>query len=133
MSLQNLDAFFAPQHIALVGATPKAGSVGRGFADNLLAERGRRTISFVNPNHSEILGEPSVASLGDIPTVPDLAIIATPPDTVPAPVYVGLSWCRAVRAVTVAHCGAPCGPQHAVRTCAFLDRIRKACSRRPGH
>ena len=83
MSLQNLDAFFAPQHIALVGASPKALSTGRGFVDNLLASPGRRTISFVNPNHTEIEGHPCVASLSDLDTVPDLAIIATPADTVP--------------------------------------------------
>lgn len=83
MSLHNLDAFFAPQHIALLGASPKEGSIGRAFADNLLADIGRRQISFINPNHAEILGQPSVAALSDLANVPDLAIIATPPDTVP--------------------------------------------------
>jgi acyl-CoA synthetase (NDP forming) len=37
MSIQNLDAFFAPQHIALIGASPKPSSVGRAFVDNLLS------------------------------------------------------------------------------------------------
>ncbi|MGD1886695.1 MAG: bifunctional acetate--CoA ligase family protein/GNAT family N-acetyltransferase [Cohaesibacteraceae bacterium] len=83
MSLQNLDAFFAPQHIALIGASPKPLSAGRGFVDNLLASPGCRTISFVNPNHTEIEGQTCVASLSDLASVPDLAIIATPADTVP--------------------------------------------------
>jgi acetyltransferase len=84
MSLQNLDAFFAPQHIALLGASPKEGSIGRAFADNLLADAGKRKISLINPNHTQILGQPCVAALSDLPSVPDLAIIATPADTVPA-------------------------------------------------
>ncbi len=83
MSVQNLDAFFAPQHVALIGASPKQHSIGRAFVDNLMREPGSRTISFVNPNHADIVGQPCVASLSDLVTVPDLAIIATPPDTVP--------------------------------------------------
>lgn len=83
MSLQNLNAFFAPQHIALIGASPKPGSVGRAFVDNLLADPGQRTISFINPNHQSVLEHPCVASLTDLGSVPDLAIIATPPDNVP--------------------------------------------------
>lgn len=83
MSIQNLDAFFAPQHIALIGASPKPGSVGRAFVDNMLLDPGKRTLSFINPSHSDIAGQPCVASLGDLSSVPDLAVIATPPDTVP--------------------------------------------------
>lgn len=99
MSIQNLDAFFAAQHVALVGASPKTGSVGRGFADNLVAQREQRTISFVNPNHASILGLPCVASLRDLATIPDLAIIATPPDTVPG--LVAEAKLAGVRAVIV--------------------------------
>ena len=67
MSIQNLDAFFAPQHVALVGASPKAGSVGLAFAQNLLSNQGKRRVSFVNPNHQQIEGVPcfpSLAALG---------------------------------------------------------------------
>ncbi|MEM6710797.1 MAG: bifunctional acetate--CoA ligase family protein/GNAT family N-acetyltransferase [Pseudomonadota bacterium] len=83
MSLRNLDAFFEAGHIALVGASPKQGSVGKAFAENLLHDRGKRTISLVNPHHNEILHEPCVPALSDLATTPDLAIIATPADTVP--------------------------------------------------
>jgi acetyltransferase len=83
MSLQNLNAFFAPQHIALIGASPTLGSVGRAFVDNLLADPGRRTVSLINPNHQTVLDQPCVAALVDLGSVPDLAIIATPPDSVP--------------------------------------------------
>ena len=83
MSIQNLDAFFAAQHIALVGASPRQGGVGRAFADNLLAEPGKRRISFVNPNHTTVLDQPCAPSLAALDAVPDLAIIATPADTVP--------------------------------------------------
>ncbi|MBV6657557.1 MAG: bifunctional acetate--CoA ligase family protein/GNAT family N-acetyltransferase [Devosiaceae bacterium] len=83
MSLHNLDAFFGAQHVALIGASPRAGSVGRAFAENLLAEPGGRRLSFVNPNHSDVLGHPCVPALNALHAVPDLAIIATPPESVP--------------------------------------------------
>ncbi|MFK7792249.1 MAG: bifunctional acetate--CoA ligase family protein/GNAT family N-acetyltransferase [Devosiaceae bacterium] len=86
MSLQNLDAFFAPRHIALIGASPKEASIGQAFADNLLAasDASKRTISFINPDHTEILGKPCVASLADLSSAPDLVIIAAAPAAVPA-------------------------------------------------
>jgi acetyltransferase len=99
MSIQNLDAFFAPQHIALIGASPKPSSVGRAFVDNLLLDPGSRTLSFINPSHKAIDGHPCVAALGDLDSVPDLAIIATPPDTVPG--LVAEAKLAGVRAVIV--------------------------------
>ncbi|MEM6381257.1 MAG: bifunctional acetate--CoA ligase family protein/GNAT family N-acetyltransferase [Pseudomonadota bacterium] len=83
MSIQNLDAFFAPQHIALIGASPKDGSVGRAFAEGLVASASGRRISFINPNHEIVLDHPCVGSLAELESAPDLAVVATPADTVP--------------------------------------------------
>lgn len=83
MTLKHLDALLAPRSAALAGASPTPGSVGKIIADNLLSGGFAGEISFVNPAHREIAGRKCFASARALPHAPDLAIIATPPDTVP--------------------------------------------------
>ena len=83
MSVRNLEKLFKPRSIALIGATPRPGSVGGVVARNL--HRGGFTgeVMLVNPHHHTIDGltvHPNVASL---PQAPDLAVITTPPETLP--------------------------------------------------
>lgn len=83
MSIRNLGAIFQPRSITLIGASPRAGTLGRVIADNLLKAGFGGPIMPVNPRHkavSGILAYPDVASL---PITPDLAVICTPPATVP--------------------------------------------------
>ena len=125
MSIQNLDAFFAPQHIALIGASPKPSSIGRAFVDNLLSDQGSRTLWLVNPNHTEIAGLPCYASLSELPGVPDLAIIATPPDTVPGLVAEAkLAGVRGVIVVSNCQGGDRGALQRAMRAAARGSQIR---------
>ena len=79
-----LDALFKPRRIAVIGATPREGAVGRAVLRNLANPAFQGKIWAVNPNHEEILGIPCVPCVAKIPERVDLAIIVTPAATVPA-------------------------------------------------
>ena len=78
-----LDAIFHPRSIAVVGATEKAGSVGRTILWNLLASPFGGTVYPVNPTRPAILGVKAYASVGAIGEPVDLAVIVTPANGVP--------------------------------------------------
>ena len=78
-----LDAIFRPRSVAVIGATEKPGSVGRTILWNLLSSPFGGTVYPVNPTRPAILGVkayPSVATIGE---AVDLAVIVTPPASVP--------------------------------------------------
>jgi acetyltransferase len=84
MSVRNLDKLFNPESVALIGASPRPGSVGAVIARNLRRAGFAGEVMFVNPNHPTIHGlivHPNIACL---PRAPDLAVIATPAKTVPS-------------------------------------------------
>ncbi len=81
---RTLGAFFAPRAVALIGATDKPGSVGRTILTNLIASPFGGTVYPVNPNRRSVLGIATVPSVDAIPEPVDLAVIVTPPSTVPA-------------------------------------------------
>ena len=83
MSTYRLDRLFSPHSLALLGASPSDTSVGRKILKNLRMGGFEGPISLVNPRHAEIEGFRSVKTIADLPDVPDLVIIATPPATVP--------------------------------------------------
>lgn len=72
---------FSPKSIALIGASEKAGSVGRALLENLESFRGR--VFAINPSHPTLLGQKAFSTIGDVPEEVDLAVIATPAATVP--------------------------------------------------
>jgi acetyltransferase len=73
---------FDPKTIALIGATDKAGSIGRSILSNLLLAQDRRIFP-VNPNKKTVLDAPVYSSVAAIPEQIDLAIVASPGPTVP--------------------------------------------------
>ncbi|MFN8373912.1 MAG: bifunctional acetate--CoA ligase family protein/GNAT family N-acetyltransferase [Anaerolineae bacterium] len=79
-----LNAIFAPKNVAVVGATEKAGSVGRTILWNLMSNPFGGTIFPVNPKRPNVLGIKSYPSVKDIPEPIDLAVIVTPAPSVPA-------------------------------------------------
>jgi len=82
-SKYGLDAMFAPGCVAVVGATDRAGTVGRTVLENLMQGfRGR--VYAVNAKREKILGLKAYKRISDIPEAVDLAVIATPATTVPA-------------------------------------------------
>ena len=83
MSIRNLKSFFRPRTVALIGASGRQGSVGNVIARNLQAGGFGPALSFVNPKGEVILGVESVPSVEELPEAPELAVIATPPASVP--------------------------------------------------
>jgi acetyltransferase len=83
MSIRNLDAIFHPKSVALIGASNRPGSVGHVVAHNLLAGGFDGPIMPVNPAHTSIGGMLAYKDVASLPITPDLAVICTPPKTVP--------------------------------------------------
>lgn len=78
-----LDVIFSPKSVAVIGATEKAGSVGRTILWNLISNSFGGTIFPVNPKRNSVLGIKAYPSIKDVPESVDLAVIVTPARTVP--------------------------------------------------
>lgn len=81
--MDGIDLFFNPKSIVLFGASDRPGSVGQATLGNLLSSKEKRNIYIVHPKHQQLMGIKCYALLSDLPEVPQLAIIATPAETVP--------------------------------------------------
>jgi acetyltransferase len=79
-----LDAIFAPASVAVIGATETQGSVGRTVMENLVKGGFEGVIYPVNPKRDSVLGLKAYPGVMALPSRPDLAVIITPPATVPA-------------------------------------------------
>lgn len=80
---QPLDAIFAPKNVAVIGATEKAGSVGRTLLWNLISNPFGGTVFPVNPKRPSVLGIKAYPSIAAVPETVDLAVVVTPAPTVP--------------------------------------------------
>ena len=83
MTIRNLEYAVHPKSVAVVGASVVVGSVGRVVMNNIVAGGFEGEIFPVNPKYRDVCGRRCFATVADIPDVPELAIIITPPDTVP--------------------------------------------------
>src|SRR5579883_921700 len=78
-----LDDLFNPQSIAVIGASERKESVGFKVMNNLLQSQFAGELFPVNPKHKTILEKTCYASILDIPTPVDLAVITTPAAVIP--------------------------------------------------
>src|SRR5947209_17315131 len=78
-----LNAIFEPKSIAVIGATEKAGSVGRTILWNLISNPFGGTVFPINPKRANVLGIKAYPRLAALPQAVDLAVIVTPAPTVP--------------------------------------------------
>ena len=78
-----LDALFLPQSVAVIGASERAGSVGRSVLWNLLSSPFGGTVFPVNAKRPNVLGIKAYPSVRDLPDKVDLVVLTTPADTVP--------------------------------------------------
>ncbi|MEM6561188.1 MAG: acetate--CoA ligase family protein, partial [Planctomycetota bacterium] len=83
MALRNLHHLFEPTTVAVIGATERPGSVGQIVLSNLLEGPTLKGVFPVNPKRDKLLGAKAFKSIGDVPVVPDLAVVCTPAATVP--------------------------------------------------
>lgn len=84
MSIRNLEHLFRPQSVAVIGASETPHSVGATVLHNLVEGKFAGSILPVNPKYRELAGIEVYPSVSSSPTVPELAVICTPPATVPA-------------------------------------------------
>ena len=81
---RSLQPIFSPKSVAVIGATEKAGSVGRTVIWNLISSPFGGTVYPINPKRENILGIKAYPSIKDLQDQIDLAVIVTPAPTVPA-------------------------------------------------
>ncbi|NDJ23614.1 GNAT family N-acetyltransferase [Nostoc sp. B(2019)] len=80
---QPLSSIFAPETVAVIGASDSPGSVGRILLWNLISNPFGGTVFPVNPKHHSVMGIKSYVNIAKVPDGVDLAVIATPAPTVP--------------------------------------------------
>lgn len=83
MGILNLECIFNPKNIAVIGASDKEGSVGYILMKNLTKMGYKGHVYPVNIRDQEILGKKVYPTVLKLPEIIDLAIIATPAETVP--------------------------------------------------
>ncbi|WP_420590990.1 GNAT family N-acetyltransferase [Bacterioplanoides sp.] len=84
MGTRSLELFFQPTSIAVIGASERQGSLGGAIVQNLQSGQYSGQIIPVNSRgYKSIYGLPALSRIGELDSVPDLAIICTPADTVP--------------------------------------------------
>src|ERR1700674_2786443 len=84
MSIRNLEHLFRPQSVAVIGASETPRSVGATVLRNLVEGKFAGAIMPVKPKHGELVGIKVYPTVASLPAVPELAVVCTPPATVPA-------------------------------------------------
>ncbi len=79
-----LRPLLVPKSVALVGASARAGSLGRSVFENLLEGGFKGEIYPVNPRHRKVFGQKAYATVTAIGKQVDLVVITAPAATVPA-------------------------------------------------
>ncbi len=122
MTIRNLEYALRPSSIAVIGASDRAGSAGRKVTENVLAGGFTGPVYLVNPQHKEVAGRECFASVAALPAAPELAVIVTPPETVPPLIAeLGAKGTPAVVVITA-------GLDKATKQ-AMLDAARPTCLR----
>lgn len=71
-----LAPLLTPKSVALIGASPKPGTVGRGMiASAMMGGEPPARIHLINPNYPEIAGLKSYPSLAEVPETVDMAVL----------------------------------------------------------
>ncbi|MFO1296251.1 MAG: bifunctional acetate--CoA ligase family protein/GNAT family N-acetyltransferase [Rubrivivax sp.] len=83
MSIRHLDDLFEPASVAVIGASTQPGSVGFTVWRNLRSGKFAGPLWAVNSQHDEVQGDKAYTSVAQLPGVPALAVICTPPASVP--------------------------------------------------
>jgi acetyltransferase len=78
MSTYRLKDLLAPRSLALVGASPRQGSVGGAILRNIRNAKFKGEFGLVNSHYAEIDGVATVGRLSQLPFVPELVVITTP-------------------------------------------------------
>lgn len=83
MSTYRLSNLLSPCSVALIGASPRHGSVGLAILRNIRSGMFRGKFGVINPYHADIDGFATVDCLSQLPFVPELVIVTAPAKAVP--------------------------------------------------
>jgi acetyltransferase len=83
MSVRNLDSLFKPASVAVIGASNNLKSIGGVVMRNLLKGGFTGPIMPVHPKYPAVAGVLTYPDVAHLPMRPDVAVICTPPATVP--------------------------------------------------
>ena len=122
MTVRNLEHALAPRSVAVIGASAEPRSVGNKLTENVMAGGFAGEIYLVNPHQESISGRRCFQDIAALPAAPELAVIATPPKTVPS--LIGALGKKGTRAAVVITAGL--GPELKQ---AMLDQARPYCLR----
>ncbi len=123
--MRDLRPLFEPRSVAIVGASNDPAKWGQWLARGALRGAHRRDVFLVNKRGGEILGQPAYAALADLPTPPELVVLAVPAaafeETVDAALAVGA---RAIVAISAGL--GESGDEGRAREAAVVERVRAA-------
>jgi len=101
VSTRNLHFLFKPRSVAVIGASDRPRSVGATVIRNVLSGGFAGPVWPVNLRHTVVAGQKAYRSVDKLPEAPDLAVICTPPQTVPRLIgELGDAGCRAAVVLT---------------------------------
>ncbi len=83
MGQHYLRTLFSPKSVAVIGASDRPNAVGEVVFRNMLESGYQGSLYAVNPAHQEVQGRRAYASIEDIKTSVELAVICTEAETVP--------------------------------------------------
>ena len=81
---QNLASFFAPQGVALIGASPRRDKISYGVLRNLLQYGYQGQVYPVNPHYQDIDGLTCYPDIASVPDPVDLAVTILPAKLTPS-------------------------------------------------
>jgi acetate---CoA ligase (ADP-forming) len=121
---RDLRALFAPESVAVVGASDDPVKWGNWLARGALRAEHRRAVHLVNRRGGEVLGRPAHRSLAELPHRPELVVLAVPPAAIDAAVDDALA--AGARAIVAITAGAEDGDAGGPRDAALAARVRAA-------
>lgn len=83
MSTYRLKNLLSPHSVALVGASPRQGSVGRAILNNIRKAQFKGEFGLVNPRYPEIDGVATAGSIAKLAFAPELVVLTAPAYTIP--------------------------------------------------
>ncbi|MDR3397003.1 MAG: bifunctional acetate--CoA ligase family protein/GNAT family N-acetyltransferase [Pandoraea sp.] len=83
MTTRNLSQMFQPKSVAVIGASDRERRVGTTVLQNIVDGGFKGEIYPVNPKYSTLANLRCYRNVAELPQAPDLAVICTPPATVP--------------------------------------------------
>ena len=119
-----LAPLFEPDSVAIIGATERAGAIGAVLLDNMISAGFAGALYPVNPKYRWVRGRRCYRGVAELPQPTDLAVVATPPPSVPRIIEeCGRAGMRAAVVITAGF--SETGPEGAALERAVLDNAKR--------